>query len=74
MTQDRKRIPGETNPAAGSSEVDQIINVAMSSQGQSTSNGVTSHGLFGLFAAHPERRAKKNAIAAREAQRRDQQR
>ena len=74
MTQDRKRIPGETNPAAGSSEVDQIINVAMSSQGQSTSNGVTSHGLFGLLAAHRERRAKKNAIAAWEAQRRDQQR
>jgi hypothetical protein len=74
VTQDRKRIPGETNPVAGSSEVDQIINVAMSSQGQSTSNGVTSHGVFGLLAARRERRAKKNAIAAWEAQRRDQQR
>ena len=46
----------------------------MSSQGQSTSNGVTSHGLFGLLAARRERRAKKNAIAAWEAQRRDRQR
>lgn len=74
MTQNRKRIPGETNPIADSSKVDQIINVAMSSQGQSTSNGVTFHGLFGLLAARRKRRAKKNAIAAWEAQRRDQQR
>ena len=74
MTQNRKRIPGENNPVADSSEVDQIINAAMSSQGQSTSNGVISHGLFGLLAARRERRAKKSAIAAWEAQRRDQQR
>ena len=74
MTKDRKRNPGEANPVADSSEVDQIINVAMSSQGRSTSNGVSSHGLFGVLAARRERRAKKNAIAAWEAQRRDQQR
>lgn len=74
MTHNRKRIPGEKNPAADSSEVDQIINTAMSSQGLSTSNGVISHGLFGLLAARRERRARKNAIAAWEAQRRDQQR
>ena len=74
MTQNRKKIPGEKNPVADSSEVDQIINAAMSSQGLSTSNGVISHGLFGLLAARRERRAKKNAIAAWEAQRRAQQR
>ena len=74
MTQNRKRIPGENNPVADSSEVDQIINTAISSQGQSTSNGVVSPGLFGLLAARRERRAKRNAIAAWEAQRRDQQR
>ena len=74
MTQNRKRIPGEKNPVADSSGVDQIINVAMSSQGLSTSDGVISRGLFGLLAARRERRAKKNAIAAWEAQRRDQQR
>lgn len=74
VTQNRKRTPGEKNPVVNSSEVDQIINAAMSSQGLSTSNGVTSRGLFGLLAARRERRAKKNAIAAWEAQRRDQQR
>jgi hypothetical protein len=46
----------------------------MSSQGPSASNGVISRGLFGLLAARRERRAKKNAIAAWEAQRRDQPR
>lgn len=74
MIQDRKRIPGEKNPVADSSEADQIANAAMSSQGMSTSDGVMSHGLFGLFASRRKRRAKKNAIAAWEAQRRDQQR
>ena len=74
MTQNRKRIPGEKNPVVDSSEVNQIINASMSSQGLSTSNGVISRGLFGLLAARRERRAKKNAIAAWEAQRRDQQR
>ena len=74
MTHNRKRIPGEKNPAADSSEGDQIINAAMSSQGLSTNNGVISHRLFGLLAARRERRAKKNAIAALEAKRRDQQR
>ena len=74
MVRNQKRIPGEKNPVADSSEVDQISNVAMSSQGQSTSNGVISHGLFGLLAARRERRAKKHAIAAWEAQRRDQHR
>ena len=74
MTQNRKRIPGEKNPVGDSSEVDQIANAAMSSQGLSTSNGVISSGLFGLLAARRERRAKKNAIAAWEAQRRDHQR
>ena len=72
MTHDRKRIPGEKNPAADSSEVDQIANAAMSSQGLGTSSGVMFSGLFGLLAARRERRAKKNAIAARRAQRRDQ--
>ena len=74
MTHNRKRIPGQKNPVADSSAVDQIINAAVSSQGLSTSNGGISHGLFGLLAARRERRAKKNAIAAWEAQRRDQQR
>jgi hypothetical protein len=37
-------------------------------------NGVISSRLFGLLAARRERRVKKNAIAAWEAQRRDQQR
>lgn len=74
MTQDRKRIPGEKNPVADSSKADQIANAAMSSQGMSTGDGVISHGLFGLFAARRERRARKNAIAAWEALRRDQQR
>jgi hypothetical protein len=74
VTQNRKRIPGEKNPVADSSEVDQIINVAMSSQGLSTGDGVISRGLFTLLAARRERKAKKNAIAAWEAQRRDQQR
>ena len=74
MTQHRKRIPGEKNPVAHTSEVDQIINAAKSSQGLSASNGVISRGLFGLLAVHRDRRAKKNAITAWEAQRRDQQR
>ena len=74
MTQNRKRIPGEKNPVVDSSEVNQIINASMSSQGLSTSNGLISRGLFGLLAARRERRAKKNAIAAWEAQGRDQQR
>ena len=74
MTRNRKRIPGEKNPVGDSSEVDQIANAAMSSQGLSTSNGVISSGLFMLMAARRERRAKKNAIAAWEAQHRDRQR
>jgi hypothetical protein len=74
VTQNRKRIPGEKNPVADSSEVDQILNAAMSSQGLSTSNGVISRGLFGLLGARRERSAKKNAIAAWEAQRREQRR
>jgi hypothetical protein len=40
-------------------------------QGLSTGNGV-SGGLLGLFAARRTRKAKKNAIASWEAQRRDQ--
>ncbi len=74
MTQNRKRIPGEKNPVADSTEVDQINSAAMSSQmqGMSTGDGVISRGLFTLFEARRERRAKKNAIAAWEAQRRDQ--
>jgi hypothetical protein len=76
MTQNPKRIPGEKNPVADSSEVDQTANAAQSSQmqGLSTSGGVISSGLFGLLAARRERRAKKNAIAAWEAQRSEQQR
>jgi hypothetical protein len=75
VTPDRKRIPGEKNPVGDGSEVDQIANAAMSSQmqGASTGNGV-SGGLLGLFAARRARKRKKNAIAAWEAQRRDQQR
>ena len=76
MTQNRKRIPGEKNPVGDSSEVDQIANAAMSSQmqGMSTGDGVISRGLFTLLAARRERKAKKDAIAARKAPRRDQQR
>ena len=75
MTPIRKRIAGEKNPVGDSSAVDQIANAAMSSQmqGQSTGNGVSGD-LLGLFAARRVRKAKKNAIAAWEAQRRDQQR
>ncbi len=43
-------------------------------QGMSTGDGVSSRGLFTLLAARRERRAKKNAFAAWEDQRRDQQR
>jgi hypothetical protein len=73
VTHNRKRIPGELNPEGDSSEVDQIANAARSSQmqGVSTGNGV-SGGLLGLFATRRARRRKKNAIAAWEAQRRDQ--
>ena len=46
----------------------------MSSQGLSTSNGVVSTGLFGLLASSRGTGAKKSAIAAWEAQRRDPQR
>lgn len=75
MTPNRKRIPGERNHVGDSSEVDQIANPARSSQmqGVSTGNGV-SGGLLGLLAARRARKAKKNAIAAWEAKRRDQQR
>ena len=75
MTRDRRRVPGENNPAGSSSEADQIVNSAMSSQlqGLSTSNGV-SGGLLGLLAARRTRKAKKRAIATWEAQRRDQSR
>ena len=75
MTPNRKRIPGEKNPVGDSSEADQIANAAKSSQmqGLSTGNGV-SGGLLGLFAARRARKAKKNAIASWEAQRRDQHR
>ena len=74
MTPNRKRIPGDRNPVGDSSGVDQIANAAMSSQmqGMSTGDGVISRGLFTLLAARRERKAKKNAIAAWEAQRRDQ--
>ena len=50
-------------------------NAAMSSQmqGLSIGNGV-SGGLLGLFGTRRARKAKKNAIAVWEAQRRDQQR
>jgi hypothetical protein len=74
MSPDRKRIPGEKNPVGDPSEADQIANAAMSSQmqGLSTGNGV-SGGLLGLLAARRARKAKKNAIAAWEAQRRGQQ-
>jgi hypothetical protein len=70
----RKRIPGEKNPEADSSEVDQITNAAISSQmqGMSTSNGVSA-GLLGVLAARRARKAKKRAIAAWEAERRDRQ-
>ena len=73
MTPNRKRIPGDRNPVGDSSGVDQIANAAMSSQmqGLGTDNGV-SGGLLGLLAARRARKAKKNAIAAWEAQRRDQ--
>ena len=73
MTPNRKRIPGDRNPVGDSSGVDQIANAAMSSQmqGLSTGNGVAG-GLLGLFAARRTRKAKKRAIAAWEAQRRDQ--
>ena len=75
MTAVRKRSPGEKNPAGDRSEADQIANAAMSSQmqGVSTGDGV-SGGLLGLFAARRAHKAKKKAIAAWEAQRRDQQR
>ena len=75
MTRNRRRIPGEKNPVGSSSETDQIVNSAMSSQmqGSSTGNGV-SGGLLGLFAARRTRKAKKRAIATWEAQRRDQSR
>jgi hypothetical protein len=75
VTSDRKRIPGEKNPVGSSSEAEQIANAARSSQmqGMSTSNGV-SGGLLGLLAARRTRKAKKRAIAAWEAQRRDQSR
>jgi len=74
MSPDRKRIPGEKNPVGDRSGADQIANAAMSSQmqGMSTGNGV-SGGLLGLLAARRARKAKKNAIAAWEAQRRGQQ-
>ena len=73
MTPNRKRIPGELNPEGDRSEVDQIANAARSSQmqGVSTSNGV-SGGWLGLFAIRRARKRKKNAIAAWEAQRRDE--
>jgi hypothetical protein len=74
VTSNRKRIPGEKDPVADSSEVDQISNAARSSQmqGLSTGNGV-SGGLLDVFAALRASRAKKRAIAAWEAQRRGQQ-
>ena len=70
----KRRIPGEKNPVADSSEVDQISNAALSSQmqGLSTSNGVSA-GLLGVLAARRARKAKKRAIAAWEAERRDQE-
>ena len=73
VTQEQKRIPGEKNPVGSGNGADQIANAARSSQmqGLSTGNGV-SGGLFGLFAARRTRKAKKRAIAAWEAQRRDQ--
>ena len=75
VTHNQKRIPGEKNPMGDSSAADQIANAAMSSQmqGLSTGSGV-SGGLLGLFAARRARKAKKNAIAAWEAQHRGQQR
>ena len=75
MTRNRRRIPGEKNPVGSSSEADQIVNSARSSQmqGSSTGNGV-SGGLLALFAARRTRKAKKRAIATWEAQRRDQSR
>ena len=75
VAHDRKRIPGEKNPVGDSSESEQIVNAAMSSQmqGLGTGNGVSGE-LLGLFAARRARKAKKKAVAAWEAQRRDQQR
>lgn len=75
MTPNRKRTPGEKNPVGDSSEADQIANAAMSSQmqGQSTGSGI-SGGVLGLLEARRARRAKKNAIASWEAQRRDDHR
>ncbi len=75
MTAHGKRIPGEKNPLGDSNEADQIANAATSSQmqGHSTGNGV-SGGLLELLATFRARRAKKKAIAAWEAQRRDQPR
>ncbi len=72
MTGHQKRIPGEKNPVGPDYEANQIANAAMSSQmqGLSTGNGVAG-GLLGLFAARRTRKAKKRAIAAWEAQRRD---
>jgi hypothetical protein len=72
VTPNHRRIPGEKNPVADSSEIDQISNAAMSSQMQGTSNGAAG-GLLDLFATFRARKAKKRAIAAWEAQRRDQQ-
>ena len=74
MAHNRRRIAGEKNPVGDSSEPDQIANAAMSSQmqGMSTGNGV-SGGLLGLLAARRVRKAKRKAIAAWEADRRDQQ-
>jgi hypothetical protein len=72
VTGNRRRTPGEKNPVADSSEVDQISNAAMSNQMQGMSNGA-SGGLLNLLAARRARKAKKRAVAAWEAQRGEQQ-